>query len=307
VSDETYSDETYRYAQQVLSRETTKAGRLQRALISRLADHAERDALPTSVRFLFYELEQRGEIPKAYRNADGAKRARQPAQDVSDALTVLREGGLIPWEWIVDEGRALELWRYAQCVADYLLDVCALARIDAWAGLPPPLVITESRSLAGVLRTTVAQYLCPIVATAGQSSGSLLAVEVAPLLLADPDREVIYLGDYDFQGDDIEQATRRRLEEHVGAKLVWERLALTAEQVEDFELPAIEKVDHRFRPPRPYEAVETEALRQEVIVELVRERLDSLLPEPLDDVHVREAEERRAVADFLAGFDEELR
>jgi hypothetical protein len=143
-----------------------------------------------------------------------------------------------------------------------------------------------------VLRATVSEYLCPIVATAGQSSGSLLAVEVAPFLREDPSRPVIYLGDYDFQGDQIEQSTRDRLEQHVGRRLRWERLALTAEQVEAYHLPRIEKIDHRFRPPRPYEAVETEALRQEVIVALVRRRLDSLIPEPLDRVLVREEQER---------------
>jgi hypothetical protein len=289
----------YEYARRVFGSETTKAGRLRRAVFLRLQDHAERNALPTSVRFLFYELEQLGEIPKAYREADGSKRARQPAQDVSDALTDLREAGLVPWSWIVDEGRTLEKWRYASSVAKYLLDVCGHARIDAWDGLPPPLVVTESRSLAGVLRATVAEYLCPIVATAGQSSGSLLAVEVAPLLREDPSREVVYLGDFDFQGDDIENATRRRLEGHVSEDLEWERLALTAEQVKKYELPVIEKTDHRFRPPRRYEAVETEALRQEIIVGLVQERLDSLLPQPLENVRVREANERREVAGFL--------
>jgi hypothetical protein len=106
--------ETYEYA---LSRPGTKAGRLQRVLLARLRDHHERGALPTSVRFLFYELEQAGDVPKAYRNADGTKRARQPSQDVSDALTHLREVGLVPWEWIVDEGRSLDEWRYASSVA----------------------------------------------------------------------------------------------------------------------------------------------------------------------------------------------
>jgi hypothetical protein len=42
-----------------------------------------------------------------------------------------------------------------------------------------------------------------------------------------------------------------------------------------------------------------------VIVALVRERLDWLLPQPLEDVQIREAEERRALADFLARFGDE--
>jgi hypothetical protein len=285
-----------------LGSETTKIGRLRRAVLRLLVEHDESGALPTSVRFLFYELEQAGVIPKAYRHGDGTKRARQPSQDVSDSLTDLREAGIVPWEWVVDEGRALVEWRYATSVAEYVRDVCADARIDLWAGGPPPLVLTESRSLAGVLRATVAEYLCPTGATAGQSSGAFLALEVAPLLGRDPSRRVIYLGDYDLQGNDIEAATRRRLEQHVGEALVWERLALTAEQVRVFRLTPIEKVDRRFRPPRRYEAVETEALRQNVIVDLVRERLDSLLPQPLDHVLVREGGERERVAAYLARY-----
>jgi len=285
----------------VLGSETTKAGRLRRALLRILDGHP----VPTSVRFLFYELEQAGEIPKAYRHANGSKRARQPSQDVSDALTDLREGGLVPWEWIVDEGRTLVEFGYAPSVAQYLRDRVGQARIDAWAGQPPPLVICESRSLAGVLRSTVAEYLCPIVATAGQSSGSLLAVEVAPLLSFDLSRPVLYLGDYDPQGDDIEASTRKRLEEHVDGQLVWQRLALTAQQVEKFGLTPIEKTDHRFRPPRPYEAVETEALRQDVIVELLRERLDELLSQPLDDVRVREREQRQQMTEYLDRYEDE--
>jgi hypothetical protein len=287
--------------------EMSKAGRLRRAALRQVLEHDEREALPTSVRFLFYELEQLGDVTKAYRYADGSKRARQPGQDVSDALTVLRDAGLVPWDWIIDEGRKLEQWRYASSVADYLRGELDVARLDVWDGEPPPLIVTESRSLAGVLRETVADYLCPIVATAGQSSGALIAVELAPMLRDDPSREVIYLGDFDFQGFDIEDSTRQRLERHVGEELVWERLALTAEQVDEYELPVIEKTDHRHRPPRPYEAVETEALRQEVIVGLVRERLDSMLPQPLERVRVREEQERRRAVELLARLTHEER
>ena len=41
-----------------------------------------------------------------------------------------------------------------------------------------------------------------------------------------------------------------------------------------------------------HEAVETEALSQRIIVEILRDRLDELLPEPLERVHERELRER---------------
>jgi len=80
-----------------LSAPASKSGKLQRACLALLKQHERDRAIPTNGRFLFYELEQQGVIPKAYLDASGRKRARQPAQDVSDATMRLRELGLVPW------------------------------------------------------------------------------------------------------------------------------------------------------------------------------------------------------------------
>jgi hypothetical protein len=283
-----------------LSHFRTKAGKLQRACLALLTEHEEDGAVPTSGRFLFYELEQRGVIPKQYLDDHGRKRARQPSGDVADALTHLRQTGLIPWDWIVDETRTLTSWSYSTTVADYARDAIRYARLDLWAGEPPPLLICESRSLAGVLREVAATYLVPITATNGQVGGHL-HTSVAPILT--PKRRILYLGDLEpgAAGEQIEDNTRRVLEEY--EPLAWERLALTPEQVDRYQLGrlAIEKLDRRYKPPKPYQAIETEALRQQVIVGIVRDRLDALLPEPLDDVQVRERLQRAAVAALLQG------
>jgi hypothetical protein len=59
------------------------------------------------------------------------------------------------------------------------------------------------------------------------------------------------------------------------------RLALTEEQVRQYNLPTIITRDRRYKDGRPHEAVETEALRQTVLIDILRARLDALLPEPL--------------------------
>ena len=97
-----------------LSPPDTKAGKLQRACRELLREHERAGTIPTNVTFLFYELEQRGKVPKHYLDADGKKRARTPRQDVSDATMRLRELGLVPWWWIVDESRNVEIWRFAR-------------------------------------------------------------------------------------------------------------------------------------------------------------------------------------------------
>lgn len=76
--------------------ESTKIGRLRRACFDKVLDHERDGTVPTNGRFLFYELEQDGVIPKTYRHPDGSARARQPRQDISDALMDLRKAGLVP-------------------------------------------------------------------------------------------------------------------------------------------------------------------------------------------------------------------
>ena len=44
---------------------------------------------------------------------------------------------------------------------------------------PAPLILCESRSLAGTLRDLAARYACPIASTNGQARGFLIT-EVAP-------------------------------------------------------------------------------------------------------------------------------
>ena len=86
--------------------------------------------------------------------------------------------------------------------------------------------------------------------------------------------------------------TQRVLERLVG-ELDWQRLALTREQVEAHNLPRIIKTDKRFKNGGGvHEAVETEALSQTLIVNIVRDWLNELLPQSLDAVLVRERRQR---------------
>ncbi len=156
-----------------LSRLDSKAGRLQRACLNLYLEHLRDGALLISARFMFYELVDRGIVPKLYRKAEGTQRRRTPSQDISDALTHLRELGPIPWEDIVDETRTLHSWAYAGSVAEFLLEEISLARIDVWDGEKPPLILCESRSLAGALRDITAEYLTPIASTNGQAAAEL--------------------------------------------------------------------------------------------------------------------------------------
>ena len=70
-----------------------------------------------------------------------------------DALTHLRETGLVPLG--CDRGRdplAGHLGGPRRRVAEYVADAVNHACLDRWGGRPAPLILCESRSLAGTLR-----------------------------------------------------------------------------------------------------------------------------------------------------------
>src|SRR5262249_6432511 len=288
-----------------LSAPDSKAGKLQRACLALLKQHEREGTIPTNGRFLFYELEQQGIVPKHYLDAQGNERARTPSQDISDALLRLRKLGQVPWWWLLDETRDVSTWRYSASVYEYVAESVKLARIDCWGGELPPLIICEARATRGVLERLAAEYLCPITATGGQSAGHIVN-EIVPLLKGNK-RKVLYLGDCEERGpgDQIEANTRRYIEKHARRTFTpdtWIKVALTPEQVARsprLRRLAIDKVDNRCKPPRLYKAVECEAVGQAVLERMLRRTLDALLAEPLERVRVREERQRAKVRTAL--------
>lgn len=260
----------------------SKIGIVRTALLERWEQHRDTGALPTSGRFLYYELEQAGVI----------KKSRSSAQLVSTALMQLRRNRLVPWEDIVDETRTLHSAFTAPTILDWMKGALEQAKLDSWKG-KQPLVLTESRSLAGVLYVLVHDNYRAMLASTNGQVGGFLHTDIAPAL--SPGHRVLYLGDLDKGGEDCEGNTRSELEEIVGP-LAWERLAITKEQAKRYNIEPNVKFDRRHtRHGGLHEAIETEALGQSVIVEIVRSRLDELLPISLNAVLVKESRERRKV------------
>jgi hypothetical protein len=274
----------------------SKAAAVRQAVHERLLLHDESGELPTSNRFILYELRQHN--PTVLYGHKSRAEGRGEDQNLTDASKWLRDNGLVPWPWIADETRRLTTYMYATTVAEFLRESVDEARIDLWAGSPPPLILCESRTFGGVIERTIGpEYLCPVAATNGQVGG-FLHTNIAPILEGG-DRPVLYIGDLDLRGEDIEANTRRVLEQIVGP-LDWKRVALTAEQVQTAEpsLPVVTKHD-KVKGSHP--AVEVEALGQGTVTALIREALDATLPEPLADVRAREDKQREAARRRLRG------
>jgi hypothetical protein len=266
-----------------------------------LGEHEDAGLVPTNLRFITYELAQRGLVGQTKPGTRRSQGWPPGPQDITDAVMRLREEGVIPWSWIIDETRMLTVWSHAPTVRDYLVDRLEEASVNPWGEQSPPLMLCETGAMAGVLRPVVAEYCCPITATKGQVGG-FLRTEVAPLL-AETRSSVFYVGDLDKPGGDIEANTRRVLERDLETVLDWERIAITPKQVEELKIPPRMKVDKRTRAKTERPCWEAEALGQGRLVALVRETLDRRLPEPLPDVLERERAQREAIRDYLAAWE----
>ena len=251
----------------------SKVGRLRKIVYDLWRKHKEEENLPTNGRFLYYELVTDGVISKTTTARPDSKKGRRSDQNLIDALTDLRKAKLIPWEDIKDETRELTTWRVYPTIAEGMKSAFLSAKLDLWESDTAPMILCESRSLAGVLERLAWEFHCPIASTNGQCVG-FLHTTVGPAL--SPGQTVLYLGDADFAGNHIEDNTRKVLQEIVGGPLDWRRVAITDDQVKKFNLPVIQKYDKRTKSRHP--AVETEALGQSRIVALLRTRLEKLMP-----------------------------
>ena len=149
-------------------RRAHRQGASQAELLERLRVHERDGTLPTNARFLFYELVQPGVVSK---DATGARRADQ---ELHDALTHLREAGWCRGMRSKTRPARCDSWRPRRASPSTWSTRCITPSLDRWGGKPAPLILCESRSLAGVLRDLAGRYACPIASTNGQCRGFLV-------------------------------------------------------------------------------------------------------------------------------------
>jgi hypothetical protein len=274
---------------------STKIGRLRKALLDRIEQHREDGTIPTSSRFLYYELEGfddgQGVLVSKVRSG-----ARRTDQDLIKALTDLREDGSIGWDEIVDETRSVDCNTRYSSVRAALEAIGQNVQIDPWfLSDTRPFVLCESRSLAGALRTDCQRYGVSVASTNGQATGFLRTKLASEMNTSSNPLHILYCGDWDKGGADIEAHSQKVLKECVTSPFTWERLMITQDQIAQYDLPSIIKTDRRFKGGEGVqEAWECEALSQKIIVDLIVSRFDDMLQPNSLDIWKRVADSQRA-------------
>jgi hypothetical protein len=225
----------------------------------------------------------------------------------------LRRTGAVPYDWVSDTTRTGYFVSTYRDAADFLRANMSLYRANLWTDLTVYCEVwVESRSIAGVIREDC-EELGVSLYPAGGFSSITFAYEAARYINAEHNgRElmIFYIGDYDPAGVLIDGAIEREIRQHLDpdVNMQFVRLGITAEQVQQYNLPTKPRKQGDRRALHITETVEAEAMPAGILRALLRAAIEALLL--VDALAVSKAAEEseqdflRALADMLDGRDD---
>jgi hypothetical protein len=152
---------------------------------------------PASVRAVCYQCFIRGLIQSMEKGR---------TDRVGELLRDAREEGEIPWDYIVQEGRAIEHIHTWADPAAYARTIQASYRRNKWAGQPKRIIIvSEKGTVRGTLGPVLGQFEVDFLPMGGYASTTRVR-ELAQE--GDPERPLLllYLGDHDPSGRGMSDA-----------------------------------------------------------------------------------------------------
>jgi len=261
-----------------------------------LLAYADRHA-PVTVRQLYYVAEVHG-VP-------GITKSDGDYDKVQRQVLKLRREKRMPYSAIADATRWMRKPSTYDSVADALRETAALYRRNIWNEHPEHVEIwVEKDALAGVIYPVTSEYGVPLMVSRGFSSETF-AFEAAQSYAADGRPVHVYhLGDFDRSGVAAAEDLRRKLTAfaaEAGVPVHFTRLGVTAEQIEEWDLPTRapkreSAADRRW----PYSfACELDAIEPGRLRELVRGAIREHMPdEHLHAAQVAEESEREVLKAF---------
>lgn len=261
------------------------------------ADH------PQSVRHLFYLLTN-PRLPESVQKSERGYR------HVQDRIVKLRRSGLVPYNFITDATRRGYFTNTYRNAADFISAVKGLYRADLWRDADHYCEVwCESRSIAGVIEQDCRDLAVSLYPAGGFTSLSLAYQSATYIEQECQGRPVIviYIGDYDPAGVLIDVKVEEELRRHLPSDidLDFRRIAITQDQIAEYDLPRKPRKQTDLRALHITETVEAEAMPAHVLRDLLRSQIEYLLPaQALDIAKIAEESERQSLgmfAEFLEG------
>lgn len=198
---------------------------------------ARRDALfeivsamkPMTVRQVFYQATVRDIVEKS--EAGYTK--------VQTDLVQMRRSGALPYDWLADNTRWQRKPNSFTSVQEALEETARLYRKALWADADAYVEVwLEKDALAGVVYPISSKYDAPLMVARGYASLSFLHSAAEYIGTLDVPTYVYHFGDFDPSGVNAGEKIEQTLMEMApDAEIHFERIAVTSEQIREWNLP----------------------------------------------------------------------
>jgi hypothetical protein len=239
---------------------------------------------PITIRHLFYRVESQGLIPKT----------EAAYKSLTKHLGNWRRAGLIPWDAFADNTR----WKYGghafNTLHDALEDTVRTYRKNLWSDQSCYLEVwVEKDAIASIVVGEADSFGVPTFVCRGFASlSSLHSAAQTFRRMEDLEKHVVvaYIGDHDPSGICIDRKARETLAEDFGVGVEFERIAVTPEQIERYDLPTRPAKEGDTR-ARDWQGgcVEVDAMPPAVLRQLVRDAITEQI-EPWEWEQLQKAE-----------------
>ncbi len=227
---------------------------------------AVRDEHPVTLRGVFYRVVSVGAVEKS----EAGYRL------VGRQLLKLRRAGVVPYSWITDGTRLIRKPRSWSDVETMLEDAAASYRRALWHDQDVQvLLLSEKDAISGVVYPITAAWDVELGIVRGYSSETF-AYSVAEGVAATTKTTFVYqLGDHDPSGVDAWRSFEEKVRGFgLGGDAVFERLAVTPDQIIELDLPTrpTKSTDTRAR-RFAGESIEVDAIPATVLRQIVEDAI----------------------------------
>jgi hypothetical protein len=245
---------------------------------------------PMTVRQVFYQATVRGLVEKA--ESGYAK--------VQTDLTKMRRDGSLPYDWLADNTRWQRKPRTFNSVEEALRDTARLYRKSLWTDADCYVEIwLEKDALAGVVLPVTSMNDVPLMVARGYASLSFLYSAAEYINELEVPTYIYHLGDFDPSGVNAGEKIEETLRELApDADITFERIAVTEEQISDWDLPTrpTKAKDTRAKSFGSSLSVELDAIEPNRLRAIVQEAIEQHLPtEQFETLKAAEQSERDVI------------
>lgn len=284
------------------------------------------DGYDMTLRQLYYQIVAQDLFPddrrwrqipntkKWVRDPNGTKNAEPNYKWLGDVMGNARVAGLVDWDHLVDRTREIKSISHWESPADITAAVAKQYAIDKWDSQPHRVECwIEKEALAGVFARVCRSLDVPYFACKGYTSLSEMWRAAQRLEEYNNRGQVpiiLHFGDHDPSGIDMTRDIGDRLELFMGEGIAVNRLALNMDQVHLYDPPPnpTKLSDSRAKvyiQDYGYESWELDALRPDVLAQLVEDAIEDLRdPDAWAKAVKREEKERLTLNAISKHFDE---